>query len=53
MSYIELYTKNEQIRFILKIPYTEEQSVLRPFREKWEEINIALNKEGYWLFDMN
>ena len=53
MSYIELYTKNEQIRFILKIPYAEEQSVLRTFREKWEEINIALQKEGYWLFDMN
>lgn len=53
ISYVELYTNNEQIRFILKIPYAEDQSVLRTFREKWEEINIALQKEGYWLFDMN
>ncbi|MDE7207341.1 MAG: hypothetical protein K2N90_09340 [Lachnospiraceae bacterium] len=53
ISYIELYTNKEQIRFGLKIPYTDEQSVLMPFREKWEEINIALHKEGYWLFDMN
>ena len=53
ISYIELYTSKEQIRFGLKIPYTDEQSVLMPFREKWEEINIALHKEGYWLFDMN
>ena len=53
VSYIELYTSKEQIRFGLKIPYTDEQSVLMPFREKWEEINIALHKEGYWLFDMN
>lgn len=47
MSYIELYTKKEQIRFTLKIPYTEEESILIPFREKWEEINIALQKEGF------
>lgn len=53
ISYIELYTNKEQIRFGLKIPYTDEQSALMPFREKWEEINIALHKEGYWLFDMN
>lgn len=53
MSYVELYTKNKNIRFILKMPYTKEQSVLMPFQEKWEEINIALHKEGYWLFDMN
>lgn len=51
MSYIELYTKKEQIRFILKIPYTEE-NILMPFREKWEGINIALQKEGYWLYDI-
>ena len=53
ISYIELYTNKEQIRFGLKISYTDEQSTLMPFREKWEEINIALHKEGYWLFDMN
>lgn len=53
ISYIELYTNKEQIRFGLIIPYTDEQSVLMPFREKWEKINIALHKEGYWLFDMN
>ncbi len=53
IAYIELYTKKEPISFGLIIPYTEEQSVLIPFREKWEEINIALHKEGYWLFDMN
>lgn len=53
ISYIELYTNKEQIRFGLRIPNTDEQSVLMPFREKWEEINMALHKEGYWLFDMN
>lgn len=53
ISYIELYTTKEQIRFVLKIPYTDEQSILIPFQKKWEEINIALHKEGYWLFDMN
>ena len=53
MSYIELFTQNEQIRFVLEIPYTKEQSVLIPFRKKWDKINVALNNEGYWLFDMN
>lgn len=53
ISYIELYTNKEQIRFDLKIPNTDEQSILMPFREKWEEINMALHKEGYWLFDVN
>lgn len=53
ISYIELYTNKGQIRFGLKIPNTDEQSVLIPFIEKWEELNIALHKEGYWLFDMN
>lgn len=52
-SYIELYTKNKQIRFTFKVPYTTEQSVIMPFQEKWDELNIALHKEGYWLFDMN
>ena len=52
ISYIEFYTKNEQMRFGLKIPYTKEQSVLIPFLKKWEEINIALHKGGSWLFDM-
>lgn len=52
-SYIELYTKNKQIRFTLEVPYTKDQSVLMLFREKWDEINTALHKEGYWLFDMN
>lgn len=53
ISYIELYTKKGQIRFGLNIPYTNEQNILIPFREKWDEINIALNKEGYWLFDIH
>lgn len=53
ISYIELYTSKEQIRFVLKVPYTDEQSILMPLQEKWEKINIALHKEGYWLFDMN
>ncbi len=53
ISYIELHTNKEQICFDLKIPNTDEQSILMPFREKWEEINMALHKEGYWLFDVN
>lgn len=53
ISYIELYSRNGRIRFLLEVPETNGQNSIAPFREKWEKINIALHKEGYWLFDMN
>ena len=49
--YIRLYVGGDEMIFKKKIPDEVDTSDACEFRMWWDDINISLNQQGYWLFD--
>lgn len=49
--YIRFYDGEDEFVFSEALPKNASEEERRRFRERWESINIALNKQGFWLFD--
>ena len=49
--YICLYAGDDEIVFADKLTADFDTSDLCELRAFWDEINVELNKQGYWLFD--
>ena len=49
--YIRMYAGADEIVFTEQLPEGLDSSDICELRAFWEDINMNLNKQGFWLFD--
>lgn len=49
--HIRFYDVEDEFIFSYALSENASEEESRRFRERWDSINIALNKQGFWLFD--
>ncbi len=49
--YIRLYAGDDEIVFTQQLPDDLDTSDVCELRAFWDDINVSLNKQGFWLFD--